>query len=259
MNFELKDQVVLITGSSKGIGKAIARAFLEEGSRVVISARNQTELDETKSEFEKKYPPEYIATFCGDLTQSKDIKAILDFVENKFHRLDHLILNLGSGRSVPDAVPSELNWNEVFQKNFGSALNMTREALPALKKNGGGGIVFISSIAGLEAIGAPVDYSTAKSALSAFAKNLSRKVADQQIRVNTVAPGNIFVSGGRWEEIQSENPSSVKSMLEEKVPMKRFGMPEEVASAVVFLSSQRASFITGATLVVDGGQTVSIS
>ena len=103
-------------------------------------------------------------------------------------------------------------------------------------------------------MGAPTDYSVAKSALISFSKNLARKVAPQ-IRVNVVAPGNIYYPGGTWDLKISENESKVKQMIENEVPLKRFGKPEEVADAVAFLSSERASFITGTTLIIDGGQT----
>ena len=116
-------------------------------------------------------------------------------------------------------------------------------------------LLFISSIAGLEAFGAPVDYSTAKSALLAFSKNLARKVATK-VRVNVVAPGNINFPGGSWDEKIKLDPKRVKDIIESTVPMNRFGTPEEIADAALFICSERAKFITGSVLVVDGGQTI---
>jgi len=128
--------------------------------------------------------------------------------------------------------------------------------MPSIKKSRGS-IIFISSICGVEALGAPTDYSVAKAALNAFSKNLAKKVGPD-VRVNSVAPGNIYFEGGTWEKKIKENKSMVDVMLENEVPLRRLGKPEEVADAVKFLCSERASFITGATLVVDGGQTRSI-
>ena len=118
-------------------------------------------------------------------------------------------------------------------------------------------ILFISSITGLEAIGAPVDYSTAKTAVIAFAKNLARKVAPE-VRVNVIAPGNVHFPESSWEEKIQTDPEIIEQMLQTTVPMKRFGTPQEIADATVFLCSALASFITGSVLVVDGGQTVGV-
>jgi 3-oxoacyl-[acyl-carrier protein] reductase len=120
-----------------------------------------------------------------------------------------------------------------------------------------GNLLFISSITALEAFGAPVDYSTAKTAVNAFAKNIARKVANN-VRVNVVAPGNIKFTDNPWDKKSKSNPKLVKKLIKETVPMNRFGTPDEIADAVVFMCSKRASFITGSTLVVDGGQTVKV-
>jgi len=120
-----------------------------------------------------------------------------------------------------------------------------------------GVLLFISSIAGIEAFGAPTDYSTAKTAVIALAKNMARKLA-KEVRVNVLAPGNVLFPGGSWDEKIKDDPSEVEKIIESTVPMNRFGMPEEIADAAVFLCSERAGFITGSVLVVDGGQTVRV-
>ena len=128
--------------------------------------------------------------------------------------------------------------------------------MPSLEESKGC-FLFVSSIAGMEAFGAPVDYSTAKSAILALSKNMARKMANS-VRINVIAPGNIYFPGGSWDAKIKNNPSVVEDIIRSTVPMKRFGTPEEVADVAVFLCSDRSSFITGSIFVVDGGQTVGI-
>ena len=255
MDLNLKNSVVLVTGSSKGIGRAIAESFLSEGARVTISGRQRKDLDETYEELSAKFNPDNIMCFKGDLTDKESIKSCLKMVLNKWGAIDILIENVGSGKVNKKQDGKE--WHRVFQLNFGGAVEITSKAIPIMQVKKKGSIVFVASIAGLESIGAPLPYAAAKAALIAYAKNLSREVASKNIRVNTVAPGNVKFPGGRWEEIINENPS-ILEMIKREVPMGRFGKPDEIASAVTFLASNKASFITGACVVVDGGQTKSI-
>ena len=164
--------------------------------------------------------------------------------------------NVGGGGSIADAVPNMEHWASVWRNNFDTALCTTRVFLPMIQRNGGC-LLFISSITGVEAFGAPIDYSTAKTAVIAFAQNLARKVAPE-VRVNVIAPGNVNFPGGSWDKKIKEDSVKVEQMLQTNVPMKRFGTPKEIADAAVFLCSERASFITGSVLKVDGGQTVSL-
>ncbi len=125
-------------------------------------------------------------------------------------------------------------------------------------KKSKGTLLFISSITGMEAFGAPTDYSTAKSAIIALAKNMARKLASDGIRVNVIAPGNVYFKGGSWDEKIQQDKKRVDKILKLTVPMNRFAIPQEIANSAVFLCSDRAGFITGTTLVVDGGQTVGV-
>lgn len=252
MELHLGKKHVVVAGGSRGIGLAIAREFLHEKAVVHIISR--------------KPDPGLAAKLTGDFNgevyvYSCDVSdnaalqvTIADIEKNAANGIDILVANVGSGKSTADPIPAEEQWNSVWDTNFGTALNCARSFVPKMKK-GTASIVFVSSIAGIEFIGAPTDYSVAKAALVAFSKSLAHRLAPE-IRVNVVAPGNILFTGGSWEKKMQENPERVHSMLSEKVPMKRMGRPEEVADLVVFLSSERAAFITGSCVIADGGQTI---
>lgn len=255
MNLGLKDQIVLIAGSSRGIGKAIAQGFLEEGAKVAITGRDEIFLLKTKEDFLQKYSFDRILAIRGDLTKDKEIEQCKNIIMTAWGRIDHLILNTGTGRSSPEILSNPQQWSFIFDQNLNSSYKMIFNFLPQMQLQKKGSIIFIASIAGQEALGAPIDYSTAKAALIAFSKNLSRKVAHDGIRVNTISPGNIFFPEGTWDQQLKTNKEKVSQMLEKNVPLQRFGTPQEVTSAVLFLSSQEASFITGTLLTVDGGQT----
>jgi 3-oxoacyl-[acyl-carrier protein] reductase len=255
MDLDLENKRVLITGASGGIGSAIARAFLAEKSKVCLVSRGSRKLFELEKKLINKFGEESLFAYKCDCTQQKKLSELIFEIEEKWQGIDVVIANIGDGRSVPDAIPAKEQWSKVWKTNFETALNTARVFLPLLKNNRGS-LLFISSIAGLEAIGAPVDYSTAKSAVISFAQNLARKVAPE-VRVNVIAPGNVHFPGSSWEDKINENPEKIENLLQSNVPMKRFGAPEEIADAVTFLCSSRSSFITGSVLRVDGGQAVS--
>jgi len=171
--------------------------------------------------------------------------------------VDVVVVNVGDGRSVADALPDDEQWHKTWNSNFESALQTVRTFLPMLEKSKGC-LLFISSITGMEAFGAPTDYSTAKSAIIALAKNMARKLASDNVRVNVIAPGNVYFEGGSWDEKTQQDKKRVDEIIKSTVPMNRFATPQEIADSAVFLCSDRASFITGATLVIDGGQTVGV-
>lgn len=251
MELGLENRHIVIIGGTKGIGFAISKGFILEGAIVHIISRNYSPAVE--QQFSDNLKVYFYQADALNLFELNDIsKVILNRANNK---IDVLVSNVGSGIGVMDAVPDELNWNQSWDINFNSALNSVRAFSEHININNGS-VLFISSIAGMEFIGAPVSYSTAKSALISFSKSLAHKLAPG-IRVNTISPGNIFFEGGTWELKFKSDPKKVKDIISEKVPVKRFGLPEEVANLAVFISSDKASFITGACYVIDGGQTIS--
>ena len=257
MDLGLKNKIVLVTGSSLGIGKAIAEGFIKEGAKVIVTSNDAQSLKTTYQTFQKQYGKENVLRYLGDLTNPDNIKKSVEFIVNKCKTIDILIANIGSGKSKPGLEPDRTEWERMFNINLWGGAEITRSVIPIMQKNKKGCIVFTASIIGLEPVNAPLPYMAAKSALISTAKGFSRLLAKDNIRVNAIAPGNIKFPGGRWEEIIRKNPS-VLEMIKREVPMQRFGSPEEIANIVVFLASDRASFVTGACWVADGGQTRSI-
>jgi 3-oxoacyl-[acyl-carrier protein] reductase len=254
MDLHLANQVVFIAGSSRGIGRAIAAALLAEGAGIVLTGRDEASLVLATKELATPETYERILPIAGDFTQLEVIvKAYTRTIEH-FGRIDHLIANLGTGSGTPGPTPPDEDWTRLFELNFFASVRLTQAALPHLAANGGS-ILYISSIVAVEATPAPLPYSAAKAALTNYAKNLSRQVAAQNIRVNTIAPGNIHFPGGSWERHLTNRREAVETMLKTEVPQNRFGTPEEIASLAVYLCSPQAAFATGSCFVMDGGQT----
>ncbi len=256
MNLHLKDQVAFIAGSSRGIGRAIAAALLAEGARIVLTGRDETALRATQAELATPATQNRILAVRGDFTHPETIARAFERTLQHFGRLDHLIANLGTGSGKPGWEQPDEEWTRLFELNFFASTRLTQAALPHMLRNeDGGSILYISSIVALEATPAPLPYSAAKAALNNYAKNLARQLGPQKIRVNTVAPGNIFFPGGSWERHLANRRESVESMLQTEVPQQRFGTPEEIASLAAYLCSPQAAFATGSCYVMDGGQT----
>ena len=256
MDLGLADKRVVVTGASRGIGAAIANGFLAEGSQVCLVSRGSKQLFETQTTLATEYGENRVIADTCDCTDEQALLALGERIHQRWSGVDIVIANIGDGRSVPDALPESAQWQKTWNNNFESALYTARTFLPMLRESKGC-LLFVSSITAMEAFGAPVDYSTAKSAVSALAKNMARKLA-QEVRVNVLAPGNVYFPGGSWDQKIKQDLERVEQIIESTVPMNRFGTPEEMADAVLFLCSERAKFITGSTLVVDGGQTVGV-
>ncbi len=254
MNFNLAGKVVVVTGASGGIGSSVSRQFLEHGCKVALLARDADRLERTLKKLVDDFDPEIVLSLPVDCAVEHDLTEAISAIVKTWSKIDIAIANIGDGRSEQSAVPSSTSFKKTFETNFETATNLARASQHELERSKGS-LLFISSIAGIEVMGAPTDYSVAKAALIMLSKQLSHKFAPN-IRVNCIAPGNIYFTGGRWEELMKSNRDSVSAMIKDSVPLQRFGTPEDVANAAVFLCSPQAAFITGACLTVDGGQTV---
>eukprot|EP01037_Dinobryon_pediforme_P015717 gene15717-15870_t len=250
MNLELQGKIALVGGASRGIGLGIARSLLKEGCQVILVARDAATLDATVAGLGEK-----AIAMSADLSIADDCARLAEAVRNQFGALDLLVTNVGSGKSVPPAQETVLEWGRMLEINLLTAVRLIEAMRPLMAGRADNAIVCISSICAREALGAPVAYSAAKAALEAMVVNLSRPLAAEGLRINAIAPGNILFEGGVWDRKLTDDPEGVRQMLDASVPQRRLGSTTDIGDAAAFLLSPRAGFITGTTLVVDGGQT----
>jgi 3-oxoacyl-[acyl-carrier protein] reductase len=258
VDLELQNKIVFVAGSSRGIGRAVAKGFAMEGARVVLSGRTGEDLKRAEREIAQELSNAQIMCCPGDLTKLETIRQALADVRQRWGAPEIVVANIGTGRGQPGWRLNADEFLALWEMNFFSAVRLASEALPGMVEQKRGAIVFVNSIVAVESTPAPLAYSSAKAALLNYTKNLARQVAADGIRVNTVAPGNIFFDGGSWDKHLQARRDEVLGYIASEVPMQRFGKPEEIADAVAFLASARASFVTGACLVADGGQTRSL-
>ena len=240
--------VAIVSGGSRGLGRAIVRALIRDGMNVAIVARGREGLEDAAAEFGQR-----CSIHVADVAIAADCERVMNEVGDRWGDPGVLVTSAGSGRSVAPGKEDAAEWVRMVDINFLTATNMISAALPSIRRRQGS-VVCISSICGHEALGAPVGYGAAKAALNMMAKGLSRPLGKDHVRINVVSPGNILFDGGVWDIKLRADPDGVRDMLEREVPLGRLGTPEDVAAAVSFLASDKASFITGACLVVDGGQ-----
>lgn len=255
MDLGLAEKVALVAGSSRGIGLATARAFLAEGSRTVITGRDPDALERARLDLASIAGRDRVLAVSGDVSHTATIEALVETVTSQWGAIDALVANVGSGRGPRGWSLSDEDWERLVHQNLTASRRLVQAVLPVMSAAGGGSIVLVASVVGVESTEAPLPYSAAKAALVNYGKNLARQLGPSGIRVNSVAPGNILFPGGSWDAHLAARREEVLRMIEADVPVNRFGRPEEIADLIVFLSSQRASFITGSCVVADGGQT----
>lgn len=245
MDLGLKDKKVIISGGSKGIGLAIARKFIEEGAYVSICARNKEGIDKALAQLGNR-----AIGMVVDVSNPEEVEKWIKESHHKMGGLDHAVANVSAL-----ATGSDLNiWKQAVDTDLFGTVCMVNGVLPYLTSQKNGSVVIISSIASVEVDGFAEPYGALKAALNHYGKSVALKVAEHRVRVNMVLPGTIYFKDGIWNKIKDEQPEIYKTALANN-PLGRMGTPEDIASSVVFLASDQTSFITGSSLVVDGGMT----
>jgi 3-oxoacyl-[acyl-carrier protein] reductase len=254
MDLGLTGKACLVAGASRGIGRAIAIGLAAEGARVCIVARASdggVDISEAREAIDHAGPGPH-ASSVADVSTAAGAQRAVDDTLAAFGAIDVVIANVGKSyaRSVAEMDDDDLARS--LDTNLWSAARVVQRAMPHLRTSRGNAVL-VSSVFGREAGGAP-GYNVAKAAIIALGKALARDVAADGVRVNTVAPGSILFPGGGWDRRQQADPAGIADFVRRELPFGRFGKPDEVADAVVFLASARAAWISGACVVVDGAQ-----
>ncbi len=256
MNLGLKGKHALVTGGSHGIGRSISLALAEEGCNIAICSRTKERTDATLAEIESR------GVEClgiqADVLSASDITDCCNSIIREWGSIQILVNNVGGGGRWGSPIVEETGddvWREVYDKNAMAAVRFTRFFIPHMRQQKWGRVVTIASVYGREGGGRPW-FNMAKSAEISLMKTLSMDpyLARDGITFNTIAPGGIMIPGTGWEEEQRDDPEGFRRVLEQQLPLRRMGTPEEVASVVAFVCSEQSSLVNGSTIAVDGGE-----
>ncbi|HEX2302104.1 MAG TPA: SDR family oxidoreductase [Gaiella sp.] len=250
MDLGLAGKVALVTGSSRGIGRAIATRLVEEGADVVFCARGVAALEAAVASADG---PGRAHGIAADVADTQGAGAAVAAAISAFGGLDIVVNNVGGSGARTFAEMNAGDLGEVLGKNVFPALHVSHAALPTLRERGGGVIALIASIWGREGGGSP-SYNVAKAAEISLAKAMASDLAKDHVRVFSVAPGSTLFPGGSWERRMRDDPEGIAAFVERELPWGRFGTVDEIADVVTFLVSERASWVVGACVTVDGGQ-----
>ena len=242
----LQNKTAIITGGATGIGLACARLFAQEGARVAIFGRRQDRLDQAQKEI-----GDAVLAVQGDITKEKDTARLVETAVKQLGKVDILINNAGIFGGGPIHETDDAVWDQTFNINMRGVFQLTRKILPQMITQGSGSIIHISSILGMIAVPGTAAYNASKGALNQFSKSIAVEYGGQGIRSNAICPGMIETE--MTEELRQDTDLMAEWM--KGYPLGRFGKPEEVAQACLFLASDESAFITGATLPIDGGCT----
>jgi len=253
MDLGLKNKVAFIAASSDGLGKAVAMELANEGTTVIINGRNKTKLENTKKDIEQKFNTNVLA-ISGDLANKDERDIVLETIFNHHDKVDILVTNTGGPPSGKFEDLSMDDWDNTYKLLLASTVSIIKAIIPSMKQQQWGRIIAITS----QAVKQPVDNlilsNSVRASVAGLTKTLASELGEHNITVNNVMPG--YTKTNRLLSLIDSNPSFASAI--DEIPLKRFGNPEEFAAAVTFLASERASYITGTSLAVDGGWIKSI-
>jgi 3-oxoacyl-[acyl-carrier protein] reductase len=255
VNLQLTDKVAVITGSSRGLGLASAKALAAEGCLVTLCGRTESTLAAAHDEVARAAGGDRnrVRAVVADVSTATGIAAVVDQTVSAFGGIDVLVNNVGLARGGGLLETTDAEWQEAIDQTLLPAVRASRLVVPHMQRRGSGAIIIIASIFGREA-GGRMTYNAVKAAEISLGKSLAQQLAPLNIRVNSVSPGSILFEGGSWWKRQQENPTAIAEFVTRELPFGRFGRPEEVGDVVAFLASPRASWISGTSVVVDGCQ-----
>jgi 3-oxoacyl-[acyl-carrier protein] reductase len=254
MDLGLKDKVAIVTGSSRGLGLASAKALAAEGCFVAICGRTEATLHAAAREVSNiAGGDDRVLAVRADLTQAEGVRQVIDDTVGRFGGIDVLVNSLALARGSGLLETTDAEWQDAVDHTLLPAVRASRAAVPHMTRRGGGSIIIIASIFGREA-GGRMTYNAVKAAEISLAKSLAQQLAPSNIRVNSVSPGSFLFEGGSWWKRQQETPAAIAEYVKRELPFGRFGRAEELGDVVAFLASSRASWISGTSVVVDGCQ-----
>ena len=251
MDFGITGKRALVTGASRGIGRAIALCLAKEGVKVAVCARTAPELKQLVKDMGGIEQGHYDVT--ADLTEEHIPRKVVSELQKNFGQIDIVVNNVGSTLELRDPFCPLEDWRKVYRINLEVAIELNNAVLPYMREKQWGRIVNIGSTASMENNG-PINYCTMKAALMAYSRSLGRVLAQDGVVVSCIIPGAIYTDGGAWEQAMKERPEHVRKYLVDRCPLGKFGEPEDIGYMAVYLSSALAKFCQGAVVPVDGGQ-----
>ncbi len=248
MDLGIKGKKALVTGGGRGIGRSIAACLAQEGVDVAVVSRTQSDVDGFVNEYGSNH-----TGFSYDLLDESGPTELIEDLNKNFGLPDIIIHNVGGTLDITDPFCSLKEWKKVYRFNLEIAVELNLLLTPNLIEKKWGRIIHVASISALENQGT-VPYCTMKAALCAYTRSFGRYISPHGISVSAILPGAVYTEGGYWDMTSKTRPEHVEKYLNERMAIKRFGVPEEIGNVVTFLCSEQASFIVGSSFTVDGGQ-----